>query len=167
MQDATKLERVLGHLKNFQVDLAHTSLERKSEDTQFLIKHLVEEILQEVIQRSPMSRVSPVELYRREEEIITAHPRTFQWIFGDESSSMRQSHPLLHFDRFVDWLRCGNGIFHISGKAGSGKSTLMKFLSQHHRTQQELAKWAGRDLLLLMFPSFLCLFLLFSLPPSN
>jgi Cdc6-like AAA superfamily ATPase len=138
MRDATKLERGLSLLKDFQADVAHTFLGQKSEDTQFLIKHLVEEILQEVIQRSPMSRVSPAELYRREEEIIMAHDGTFQWVFGDESSPMRHSHPHLHFDHFVDWLRCGNGIFHITGKPGSGKSTLMKFLSQHRRTQQEL-----------------------------
>lgn len=45
--------------------------------------------------------------------------------------------------RFVRWLSAEASIFHISGKLGSGKSTLMRFLYSHPRTQQELEKWAG------------------------
>jgi len=41
---------------------------------------------------------------------------------------------------FLHWLSSGNGIFHISGKLGSGKSTLMKFLCDHDRTTAELQK---------------------------
>jgi hypothetical protein len=47
------------------------------------------------------------------------------------------SEPLTH------WLSSGNGIYHISGKLGSGKSTLMKFLCEHKRTKAELQNWAG------------------------
>ena len=39
-------------------------------------------------------------------------------------------------------------ILHISGNPGSGKTTLMKFLSQHERTRQELQAWAGTDTLI-------------------
>ncbi|KUJ18518.1 uncharacterized protein LY89DRAFT_667608 [Mollisia scopiformis] len=46
---------------------------------------------------------------------------------------------------FVDWLASGNRFFHVCGKLGSGKSTLMKFLCDHKRTQEELEKWAGDD----------------------
>ena len=44
---------------------------------------------------------------------------------------------------FLTWLRAGGGVFHLSGKAGSGKSTLMKFLCGHERTEEELKVWAG------------------------
>jgi hypothetical protein len=44
---------------------------------------------------------------------------------------------------FLEWLRSGDGIYHISGKAGSGKSTLMKFLCQNPRLRSELKEWAG------------------------
>ena len=44
---------------------------------------------------------------------------------------------------FRNWLTSGNGIFYVSGKAGSGKSTLMKFLSNDTRTKEELESWAG------------------------
>lgn len=45
--------------------------------------------------------------------------------------------------KFLSWLNSGSGLFYISGKVGSGKSTLMKFLSKESRTKQELEKWAG------------------------
>ncbi|KAK8880067.1 hypothetical protein PGQ11_001361 [Apiospora arundinis] len=56
--------------------------------------------------------------------------------------------------RFNLWLKSGQGIFYISGKPGSGKSTLMKFLSQHTHTRQQLETWAeasSRQLVLVSF----------------
>jgi len=44
---------------------------------------------------------------------------------------------------FLRWLSSGDGIFHIAGKLGSGKSTLMKFLCEHPCTIWQLQKWAG------------------------
>ncbi|KAF4630923.1 hypothetical protein G7Y89_g7210 [Cudoniella acicularis] len=41
-------------------------------------------------------------------------------------------------DKFVDWLENGSRIFHISGKPGAGKSTLVKYLCQHPRTEKLL-----------------------------
>lgn len=46
-------------------------------------------------------------------------------------------------DDFIFWLERDHGIFHISGKPGSGKSTLMKYLCQHRRTKGHLKAWAG------------------------
>lgn len=48
-------------------------------------------------------------------------------------------------DNFTTWLRSGEGVFHILGNPGSGKSTLMKFLCSHERTQEELRVWAGKE----------------------
>ncbi|KAI0475583.1 hypothetical protein GGR56DRAFT_520370 [Xylariaceae sp. FL0804] len=45
---------------------------------------------------------------------------------------------------FCRWLRHGRGIFHISGKPGAGKSTLMKFLCKSSTTTQLLQGWAGQ-----------------------
>jgi len=47
--------------------------------------------------------------------------------------------------KFTDWLRSGTGFFYIAGKPGSGKSTLMKYLFQHHRTLELLESWAGNQ----------------------
>jgi hypothetical protein len=53
---------------------------------------------------------------------------------------------------FLTWLRSGDGIYHISGKAGSGKFTLVKFLCQNPRLIRELEQWAGNKKL--VFASF-------------
>lgn len=53
---------------------------------------------------------------------------------------------------FLTWFKTGNQVYHISGKAGSGKSTLMKFLCRHSRLEDELKQWAGSKKL--VFASF-------------
>ncbi|KAL2850309.1 hypothetical protein BJY01DRAFT_245481 [Aspergillus pseudoustus] len=57
----------------------------------------------------------------REDAIIEAHRETFRWIFSDQFPPARS---------FVNWLRRGGGVYWINGKAGSGKSTLMKYIFQ-------------------------------------
>lgn len=52
-------------------------------------------------------------------------------------------------DNFITWLKKGTGIFYISGKPGSGKSTLMKYLVQHPETKNYLELWADRKKLVL------------------
>jgi hypothetical protein len=47
-------------------------------------------------------------------------------------------------DNFVNWLEKSNGIFHISGKPGAGKSTLMKYLCQHPQTEKHIKVWSSR-----------------------
>ncbi|KAF3765236.1 hypothetical protein M406DRAFT_259767, partial [Cryphonectria parasitica EP155] len=73
------------------------------------------------------------QLHERELAIPEAHRRTFQWIF---SSNMDQGRS------FLEWLRTQNGVFWINGKAGSGKSTLMKFITEHRITNNCLEEWA-------------------------
>ena len=73
----------------------------------------------------------------RHERIPEAHQRTFRWIFGDQSAAQSVADR-----RFRDWLEEGNGFFWISGKPGSGKSTLMKFVAGAPNTQSSLLKWA-------------------------
>ena len=69
----------------------------------------------------------------RHDNIPLAHEETFRWILDppshdDEGGEGRARH------HFLDWLGSGEGIFWVSGKAGSGKSTLMKFLADHATT---------------------------------
>ncbi|GME23775.1 hypothetical protein GTA08_BOTSDO10490 [Neofusicoccum parvum] len=63
---------------------------------------------------------------------------TFRWIFDDPEHG------------FPQWLESGSGIYWISGIAGSGKSTLMKFIHDHERTKEILGKWAGSTKLLII-----------------
>ena len=76
----------------------------------------------------------------RQRKITTAYSETFDWIFMPTS---RTSVPRCGTVRFPEWLRSGDGVFWVSGKAGSGKSTLMKYLISHPDTDKNLQAWAN------------------------
>lgn len=46
------------------------------------------------------------------------------------------------WDNLYSWLRHDSGIYWVSGKAGSGKSTLMKYLYEHEEIKRLLGLWA-------------------------
>lgn len=83
-------------------------------------------------------------LEHRQEQIDAAHERTFRWVLGLASNNEDSSDDDddRHFDSFVDWLKTGNDVYWINGKAGSGKSTLMKFLCQQKETAHYLTEWS-------------------------
>ena len=74
------------------------------------------------------------EINLRMNEVSSSHPQTFGWIFDDNIDSP--------WDSFVEWLRGDECIYWIQGKAGSGKSTFMKYLADDSRTSQLLAQWS-------------------------
>ncbi|KAK2009283.1 hypothetical protein LZ32DRAFT_608582 [Colletotrichum eremochloae] len=81
-------------------------------------------------------------------DIKPAYKGTFEWIY----SKPRLTASGATWSNFPDWLRTDSGIYWISGKAGSGKSTLMKFLGTDERTRQPLLDWGvGSRLLTLSF----------------
>lgn len=61
-------------------------------------------------------------MHDRQEGIEDAYDDTYSWIFRGDAMEERG------WDSFPAWLKSDNGIYWITGKAGSGKSTLMKFL---------------------------------------
>jgi hypothetical protein len=76
----------------------------------------------------------------RYESIVEAHDKTFEWIL--EPHRWPQSDPHSQ-NQFRHWLRQEPGIYWVSGKPGSGKSTLMKYLSGCEKTKACLQAWAG------------------------
>lgn len=82
----------------------------------------------------------------RANQIHQAAQYTYTWILED--GPVNQNDQRLHaWQIFLNWLRTGDNILHVSGNPGSGKSTLMKFLIQHDRTKRELMVWAGANTL--------------------
>lgn len=70
----------------------------------------------------------------RLEQIDPVHTHTFGWVYEKRSVN------------FADWLRKGRGIFWISGKPGSGKSTMMKLIHNDRRTSQlTQSTWGSRS----------------------
>ena len=80
----------------------------------------------------------------RHESIPEAHQKTFRWIF-DGSSPVKDSPG----GRFVDWLESDHNLFWISGKPGSGKSTLMKYIADSKEIKHYLRRWTGSRRLVL------------------
>ncbi|KAI0894015.1 hypothetical protein F4806DRAFT_128040 [Annulohypoxylon nitens] len=74
----------------------------------------------------------------RYDSIHDAHKRTFSWVFKDVLDA--QDKPST--GSVIRWLKYGDGIFWISGKPGSGKSTLMKFITDHDETLPALKAWS-------------------------
>src|SRR2546430_1940618 len=72
-------------------------------------------------------------------DILEAEPAEAPGNIGETTKEAR----FQATSRFLKWLRSGNRLFHISGKAGSGKSTLMKLLLDHEKSKRELEHWAG------------------------
>lgn len=85
----------------------------------------------------------------RRRKIEKAHSKTFEWIFSEAEDGEEVDQ---HQYRFSEWLREGNRPFWIQGKAGSGKSTLMKFVVSHDKTFKNLKHWAGdKELIIASF----------------
>ncbi|KAE9374836.1 hypothetical protein N431DRAFT_405856, partial [Stipitochalara longipes BDJ] len=72
----------------------------------------------------------------RYEAVHDAHARTFGWIFQQSSGETR-------YDCFVTWLESGEDLYWVNGKAGSGKSTLMRYIYDNPRTKEHLLVWSG------------------------
>ncbi|TKA79207.1 hypothetical protein B0A55_03952 [Friedmanniomyces simplex] len=74
----------------------------------------------------------------RRKKIEDHHQETFGWIFSETETPFKR------------WLADSGGIFWVSGEAGSGKSTLMKFLRAQSATERVLQGWSlGKTLLIL------------------
>ena len=56
-----------------------------------------------------------------------------------------------HASKLQNWLETSDDIFWVQGKAGSGKSTFMKFLFEHEQTQLYLQRWADGDVIAAAF----------------
>ena len=68
------------------------------------------------------------EIFAREEDIHEIHEGTCQWIFENSQSRVEDGGDR-QWPSFPEWLDQGQGVYLFSGKPGSGKSTLMRYLS--------------------------------------
>ena len=81
----------------------------------------------------------------RQAAINPKHAKTFEWLYN---SPRDQEVP---WESFVDWLETPGGTYWISGKAGSGKSTLMKYLAEKEIEKQEASSDESPALILSFF----------------
>ncbi|CAI6331787.1 unnamed protein product [Periconia digitata] len=105
----------------------------------------------EAIARSHIEcRLSIKDTEARFDNVETAHAETFRWIL-EEDQQCNDPALLAVREHLVGWLSNGSGYFHILGKPGSGKSTLMKFLIRSTVTRVKLLEWAGEHHLIMAY----------------
>ncbi|TAQ86208.1 hypothetical protein B7494_g5468 [Chlorociboria aeruginascens] len=110
------------NLELFSGEISHTVAERTEYQLQLQLIHEL---------RFP-------DLSDREYRVTAAHEDTFHWMFaGPNNRHIRK------WCLFASWLQSSEKVYWVTGKPGSGKSTLMKFLSQDPRTRNGLSVWAG------------------------
>lgn len=130
--------------------------------------------ISKVFQNNVLETLRFEKMESRFDSIEEAHTETFKWLLEDENScsisipiadtddpwfdgirqdleESRHSRQGIRKD-FTNWLSHGNGIFHISGKPGAGKSTLMKYLAESEEVRNHLTTWAHNSEL--VFASF-------------
>ena len=143
--NTTELDKISTRIAGIQsrIEPSYMHPENQAQLTQ--IMQISDVAAHRVLQQRIVDAIAFRDMYRRFETVDEAHLKTFQWILDDdvhEDDPERQDAKKL----FTNWLASGSGIFHISGKLGAGKSTLMKFLCEHDRTKKLLREWAGKKL---------------------
>ena len=78
------------------------------------------------------------QMFSRQNDVVVAHPDTFHWILTDGAQSRNKG----AFSPLLPWLKRAEGAYWVNGKAGSGKSTLMKFLGSSNEVSHALKSWA-------------------------
>lgn len=88
----------------------------------------------------------------RRESLSGPFPKTFEWIFDSKGGAEELENGTLsppRWDSFSNWLEDPDSSkqYWLSGKAGSGKSTLMAYLVRDdlglRRTKERLGRWSG------------------------
>ncbi|KAI0859053.1 hypothetical protein F4860DRAFT_484357 [Xylaria cubensis] len=92
------------------------------------------------------------EIYLRRGEIKEPAPNTLKWLFESYAESSDGDRSQQRWSNFRQWLREDTSMYWISGKAGSGKSTLMAHIVNDERTLHDLDIWRqGHELKVLSF----------------
>ncbi|CAG8958449.1 hypothetical protein HYFRA_00011126 [Hymenoscyphus fraxineus] len=138
---SAKLEELQSQIKELNKRIS-SNLNPGGEQNFPRLMEISEHITCVIAQKRILESLSFEGMHQRFDNVVDAHGNTFQWIF--ESDTERGIERWASgTESFITWLSSGNGIFHISGKPGSGKSSLMKFLCQHTQTKMSLHRWAG------------------------
>ncbi|KAI4676950.1 uncharacterized protein J4E84_009250 [Alternaria hordeiaustralica] len=108
------------------------------------------EVAQEsVVARSFLNDLAFEGMEARADVIAKEHSETFRWIVEQDADVDDVTLKTNARELYLSWLHHACGIFHIAGKLGSGKSTLMKFLYKHPETRKQLLAWADNKTLVM------------------
>ncbi|KAI6085130.1 hypothetical protein F4821DRAFT_279668 [Hypoxylon rubiginosum] len=108
---------------------------RVSGSQALILAHAASEGVRYFIEQTVIEQLRFDSIYDRYTTLRRAHDRTLTWLL--DVNGQRNS------TTFLDWCISESDIFWVTGKPGSGKSTLMKFLCEDPRTAELLKSWAG------------------------
>jgi hypothetical protein len=170
--DSSRLQHMYEQLEHLRRGVAIESLSPVAEAQLRSLLGMSENAFKVIIQHRILESLSFEGMYGRYEAVDNAHFKTFRWIFDDDfhdeedgdgqenndnadvknedqdenKNEVEDAAKVSARESFLNWISSRVGIFHISGKLGSGKSTLMKYLYSHRHTKSLLEKWAGKCL---------------------
>ena len=125
--------------RDIQIDLVQTTRSGSAELAKLLFEAQRLATV-DLPQESIMSSLAYPGMANRQNMIMRPEHCTYDWIFEATSTAPEPVN-------FMPWLQNDEGIFWITGKAGSGKSTLMKHICNDERTHAALKHWAaGREI---------------------
>lgn len=167
--DETKLDRIESHVAQLREHV--NSAPSSSEAKPMLMTLLAEEekVFTTIAQDRILNCLSFEGMNRRSNMVVETHSNTYEWILeddpkNDQMSSEREVDGVVEDDasnqpqeiedveklrareKLRTWLesKTSHDVFHLSGKLGSGKSTLMKHIRASPRTEEKLNTWAGK-----------------------
>lgn len=131
LQDWLRLGREAGSPQHGRPDFTTGDVSGLQEKLQSLSLSEQDVKKQQAILESLTFESRPV----RHTQIAKAHEKTFKWALTTDQN--------LTLDPSIGaWLKQGNGIFWVSGRPGSGKSTLMKYIADSSITSRLITEWA-------------------------
>lgn len=146
----SRLSKTLEALKN-------NDLQSKKNDDLSELVHQVQH-LSSLIENMPaenrtLRRLFFPSIFRRENDVTDAAGKTLTWIFDEDpeaamnlqsTSEQEADEAALRRDTsqsFIQFLRGDGRTFFVTGKAGCGKSTFMKYVAHHVKTEENLQPW--------------------------
>ncbi|SCN64776.1 related to small s protein [Fusarium fujikuroi] len=161
LEDASRLAELQRHIESLENGVQVDQMGTEAMIQLQRLLHLQNEALTIIYQNRILESIRFESMHERDDRVHYPHEHTFNWLVeehrteneatGLSKSDSLEMHNMKLMSRklFMGWLSSPEGIFHVSGKLGSGKSTLMKLLCTHEQTRIGLEKWAGNKSLLI------------------
>ncbi|KAL9008432.1 MAG: hypothetical protein Q9173_006443 [Seirophora scorigena] len=150
----TSLQHVVECLAESQTSLSKlvvTQAEQTRSHTTTQIQHLEQIHVDDRRYDEVIKSLFYPDIFSRQEQIdhgFDGIENSYEWVFHENPP--REDSDISHdgdrpigsrWDDFATWLKSGQNLYWIKGKAGSGKSTLMNYICQHHLRLQFLREW--------------------------
>lgn len=159
-----ELKERLGSLQQLEASRAQ-ECDRRLEELALATQHLSSLTKCMPMENKVLRRLFFPSIFQREYDVVNPSTNTFCWVFeelkGPNLSICTDSNPIrnvsdestrrrLLSESLKMFLSHDQGTMLLTGKAGCGKSTFMKYLAQHPTTKARLQHWVGGGKLVLI-----------------